>query len=45
MQYVVVKCSDFLDEFSASFFRVTGLVLMEAEVLQRKISVDYVGTI
>lgn len=39
----MVKCSDILDECTASFFRVTGLVLMDAEVLQRKISVDYMG--
>jgi hypothetical protein len=43
MQCVVVKCSDILDECTASFFRVTGLVLMDAEVLRRKISVDYMG--
>ena len=42
MQCVVVKCSDILDECTASFFRVTGLVFMDAEVLRRKISVDYI---
>lgn len=39
----MVKCSDILDECTASFFRVTGLVLMDGEVLRRKISVDYMG--
>lgn len=43
MHCVVVKCSDILDECTASFFRVTGLFSMDAEVLQRKISVDYMG--
>lgn len=43
MQCVVVKCSDVLDKCTASFFRVTGLVLMDAEMLQRKIYVDYMG--
>lgn len=39
----MVKYSDILDECTASFFRVTGLVLMDAEVVRRKISFDYMG--
>jgi hypothetical protein len=40
---VVVKCSDILEEFTASIFKVTGLIEVDATVIWRKKCVGYIG--
>jgi hypothetical protein len=39
----VVKCSDISEEFTASIFKVTGLIEGDATVIQRKKCVGYIG--
>jgi len=40
---VVVKCFDISEEFTASIFKVTGLIEVDATVIWRKKCVGYVG--
>jgi len=39
----VVKCFDVLEEFTASIFKVTGLIEVDARVIWRKKCVGYTG--
>jgi hypothetical protein len=40
---VVVKCFDILEEFTASIFKETGLIEVDATVIWRKKCVGYIG--